>query len=474
MPPCRPTFTRAFAIALVVASLGVPTQSAISAEPLIQQLCDILQHPDAKITREELKRRLEDEFEDDFITHINSLADGDLIYLANELGELPGSTWTDLIPEETTPAQQEFFQSVQKLIENRTIPDHISEASRAGVSQDRTNALRRAIDLSIEVLLGKRKPENAKDYLANIIKSLPSERIQDARGHVEKIDREALFQEINTRGETFELIDAETKVVKPTLVPKTVQYSGASENIDRIEIVDTLGRTIHKAPLTEIQNSVTKIDEKHVILPILTGAKIRVVLKDGSTFHQTYFDFDPAFPIRPLPTKTAVKNNKLSGGHITEDLEKFVATYPDLLEVVKKYPPQDFRISGFGLQRFTLHQYELSFRGAAPRARPIIKTTFDTPEAAAAIEKAALEKIGRKHVAKNKSLPTITVNLNISLPPEPRPDGSKRPWNSETERRAILPYKLYIRNPSALNRSSTSYAMPIVHKRPYRKTKKAQ
>ena len=457
-----------------MASLGAPYPSAISAEPLIQQLCDILRHPDAQITQEELKRRLEDEFEDDFITHIESLADGDLTYLAYELGDLPGSPWADLIPEETTPAQQEFFQSVQKLIDKKVIPDHISEASRAGISSDRTHALRRAIDLSVEVLLGKRKPENAKDSLANITKSLPSERIQDARGHIEKIDREALFLDTSANGKTFELIDVETNGVQPTLVPKTVQYSGASEKIDRIEIVDALGRTIHKAPFTEVQNSVTRIEEKHVILPVLGNAKIRVVLKDGSTFHQTYFDFDPAFPLRPLPTKTVMKNNKISGGHITEDLEKFIATYPDLLKVVKKYPPQDFRISGLGLQRFTLHQYELSFRGAAPRARPIIKTTFDTPEAAAAIEEAALSKLGRKRVAKNKSLPTTTVNLNISLPPEPSPDGSKRPWNSETERRAILPYKLYIRNPSALNRSSTSYAMPIVHKRPYRRTKKAQ
>ena len=468
MPPCRPRLTHVIAFALLAASLGAPAPHAISAEPLIQELCDILRHPDAKIDAEELKRRLEEEFKDNFITHVDSLAEGDLTYLAFELGNLPGSPWTDLIPEKTTPQQQEFFRSVQELIENGSIPDHIDEAIREGESPDRTNALRRAMNLSVEVLMGKRKPENAKETLANLIKALPSERIQEAHGHTEKLDREVLFlsRSQQSKPQEFKLINPLTREIQSTPIRETVQYSGANERVARIELVDSQGRVIYEAKPKKEQNKVTKIDEKHVTLPVISGARIRVTMKSGSTFHQAYFDFSPNFPVRPLPTQRAMANNSLSGGHITSDIENFIATYADKLDYVKINPPQVFRVEGVYGQKFTLRQYELSFSAASQGTKPAIKTTFDTLEAAATIEKAAIDQMHRKRIPKDKGITSKTVKLNISLPPEPRPDGSVPPWNSETEREAILPYRLYIKKPSALNRSSTSFAKPIILKRP--------
>jgi hypothetical protein len=467
MPSCRPRFIPVIAFALLVASLGALAPNAISAEPLIQELCDILRHPEVKIDAEELKRRLEDEFEDNFTTHIDSLAEGDLTYLAFELGNLPGSPWTDLIPEETTPQQQAFFRSVQELIDNETIPDHIDEAIREGKSPDRTNALRRVMNLSVEVLLGKKKPENAKATLAKLIKSLPSERIQEAHEHTEKIDREALFLSCAKKPpyQEFKLINPETKEIQTIYEPNTVQYSGANDRVSRIELIDARGRVIFESKPKKEKNSATQVDEKIVTLPVRPGAKIRVTLKDGSTFDQAYYDFHPNFPVRPLPKLSAMAINKLSGGHITSDIENFIATYSDKLDYVKLLPPQVFRIPGVYGKTFTVRAYELSFSAAPSGTKPATKTTFDTPEAAAAVEKEAVDQLGRKRIPENQGIKSKTVYLNISLPPEPRPDGSMPPWNSETEREAILPYRLYFKNPSDLNRSSTSFAMPIILKR---------
>ncbi len=473
MPPCRPRFIHVIAFALFAASLGVPAPDAISADPLIQQLCDILQHPDAKIDADGLKKRLEDEFEDHFITHIDSLAEGDLTHLTFKLGQLPGSPWTDLIPENTTDGQQAFFQAVKELIENGTIPDHIDEAILAGKSPDRTNALRRAMQLSVEVLLGKRKPENAKAVLVTLVEALPSERIQEAHGHTEKLDREALFlsRNKNLLGQEFKLIAPETKEVYSNRVPDTVQYSGANDRVSRIELVDAQGRVIFESKPSKEKNSATQVDEKKVTLPVLPGAKIRVTLKDGSTFDQAYYDFHPDFPVRPLPTQTAMSKNKLSGGHITGDIENFIATYADLLKPVKIEPPQTFMIVGLGRQKFVLRQYEISFKAANESTKPAVKTTFDTPEAAAAAEKAATDKLKRMRVAKNKGFPSKIINLEIRLQPDPRPNGSIPPWTIESGKRAFLPYELYMKAPQTLNRSSTSFPRPITLKRPYHRKK---
>ena len=230
---------------------------------------------------------------------------------------------------------------------------------------------------------------------------------------------------------------------------------------------------IYEAPTKKIKNKTTSLDEKWVTLPVVPDAKIRVTLKDGSTFDQAYFDFSPTSPVRPLPTQRAIAKNLLSGGHITSDIENFIATYSDLLEFVNASTPQVFRVVGTSRQEFTLRQYEFSFKGASPGTKPIIKTTFDTPEIAAAVEKFAVDRLKRRHIAKDQGLPSRTVHLKISLPPDPRPDGSIPPWTNETGRTAYLPYQLYMKSPGTLSRSSTSYPKPIVHKRPYKKTKKA-
>lgn len=469
MPSCRPRFIRAIASALLVASLGAHAPDAISAEPLIQELCDILRHPDAKIDAEELKRRLDEEFEDNFISQIDSLAEGDLSYLALELAELPGSAWTDLIPRNTTPGQRDFFSYVQTLLESGAIPDHVGEAIREGQSPDRIHALQRAINLSVEVLLGKRKPENATKILQNLLKALPSERIHDVRGHTEKIDREALFLKSNPQKKYFDIIDPQTQQIDRTDFKEYVHYSGESTRVARVELINSQGQVIFQAPLDKELNQVTNIEEKKTILPVVKGAMIRITLTDGSQFHQKYFDFHPNFPVRPL-----IANKKISGGHLTEDIENFIATYSDFLTVVKS-PPQTFMIVGQGRNKFTLRQYEISFRSDSKKPKIFVKTTFDSAEIAAKVEKVALDKLKRIRIPKNKGIPTQTINLEIILRPDPRPDGSIPPWTINGGKRAWLPYVVYLRRPQTLNRSSTSYPKPITLKRPYhRKKKRAQ
>jgi hypothetical protein len=187
-----------------------------------------------------------------------------------------------------------------------------------------------------------------------------------------------------------------------------------------------------------------------------------VIRKDGSTFTQPYFEFSPDFPMRPVPTQTAISNNDLSGGHISEDVEKFIEVYSDLLSPVVKHPPVKFKIPGVPGREFTLRRFDLSFKDISSKIKgPITKTTLDTQELYDLVVREAIRTIDVRQIPRDQGSYRVDVEIPISVRPDANPDGSRPPWTLNTGKEAVLPISLYLKDPKNPKADNTIYPKPI-------------
>jgi hypothetical protein len=187
-----------------------------------------------------------------------------------------------------------------------------------------------------------------------------------------------------------------------------------------------------------------------------------VIRKDGSTFTQPYFEFSPDFPMRPVPTQKAIADNDLSGGHISEDVEKFIEVYSDLLEPVVKHPPVKFKIPGVPGREFTLRQFDLSFKDISSKIQgPITKTTLDTQELYDLVVREVIRTLDVKTIPRDQGSYRVDVEIPISVRPNANPDGSRPPWTLNTGIEGVLPVTLYLKDPKNPKADNTIYPKPI-------------
>ena len=454
----------ALTLALALASLIAPTSPAHASEPVFDRLCDAIldiadQNPEAtqKVRRELLREVLEK----DLFTHISDLAQGNLRYLSFSLANEPGQTWANRIPYRTSSSQKGFFKYVEELIQDRILPDDLNAAINAGVSPDRMHALEETLDLSTKVLMNEINPARAGSILRKLIADLPTVRIQDTRPHTQELDREKLFLNQNKQGQVFRLIDPKTGQVTETKINDSILYSGRNDEVSRIELVDKDGQVIFSVTPNKTKNPQTGIEEKKVSLPVILGAKVRAIKKDGTSVTQSYFEFSPDFPIRPLPTQAAVAKNDLSGGHLSEDIEKFIEVYSDLLEPVVKHPPMKFKIPDVSGKIFTLRRFDLSFKGTTAKSGAVTKTTLDSQELYDLVIREAIRFMDVNQIPRSKGSYGTDVEIPIAIQPERNPDGSRPPWTINTSIEGVLPITLYLKDPKNSKADNTIYPKPI-------------
>ena len=460
--------TRAYAVSLTLviafSALAAPGKLARAGEPLYERLCDAILdiaegNPEA--ARKVRTDLLRDHLKQNLVQNVEDLARGNLRYLGFTLADEPGQSWANRIPHRTSSAQKGFFKYVEELIDQKIIPDHLDDATLAGESPDRIYALEKVIDLSVDVLMNEMNPARAGNILRKIIAELPAVRIQETRTHTQKLDREKLFLNQNKQGQLYKLIDPETGQITETKINESIQYTGRNDEVSRVELVDKDGRLIFKANPNKTKNPHTSVEEKKFTLPVITGAKVRVFKKDGSQVTQPYFEFSPNFPMRPLPTQAAIANNDLSGGHLSEDVEKFIEVYSDLLDPVVKHPPVKFRIPGIPGREFTLRQFEINFKTRASKSERVIKTTLDSQELFDLVVREAIRQIDVTAIPKDQRFKEQNIEVPISIQPDRNPDGSRPPWTINTSIEGVLPITLYLKDPKNPKADNTIYPKPI-------------
>ncbi len=452
------------ALTLPLATLVALSHPAHAGEPVFDRLCDAIldiaeQNPEATLkVRRELLR---DVLEKDLFTHVSDLAQGNLRYLGFSLADEPGQSWANRIPYRTSSSQKGFFKYVEELIQDRILPDDLNAAINAGVSPDRMHALEETLDLSTQVLMNEINPARAGSILRKLIADLPTVRIDDTRPHTQKLDREKLFLNQNKQGQFFRLIDPKTGQITEAKINDSIQYSGRNDEVSRIELVDKDGQVIFSVTPNKTKNPQTGVEEKKVSLPVILGAKVRSIKKDGTSVTQSYFDFSPDFPIRPLPTQAAIAKNDLSGGHLSEDIEKFIEVYSDLLQPVVKHPPVKFKIPDVSGKIFTLRRFDLSFKGTTAKSGAVTKTTLDSQELYDLVVREAIRFMDVNQIPRNKGSYVTAVEIPIAIQPERNPDGSRPHWTLNTSQEGVLPITLYLKDPKNPKAHNTIYPKPI-------------
>lgn len=452
------------ALVLALASLIAPTAPAHAGEPVFERLCDAIldiaeQNPEA--TQKVRRELLRDVLEKDLFTHVSDLARGNLRYLGFSLANEPGQSWANRIPYRTSSSQKGFFKYVEGLIQDRILPDDLNTALDEGVSPDRIHALEEALDLSTKVLMNEINPARAGSILRKLIADLPTVRIQDTRPHTQKLDREKLFLNQNKQGQVFKLIDPNTGQVTETKINDSILYSGRHDEVSRIELIDNDGQVIFSVTPNKTKNPQTGVEEKKVSVPVIPRAMVRAIKKDGTSVTQNYFEFSPDFPVRPLPTQAAIAKNDLSGGHLSEDIEKFIEVYGDLLEPVVKHPPVKFKIPDVSGKVFTLRRFELSFKGTTAKSGAVTKTTLDSQELYDLVVREATRFMNVNQIPRNQGSFSTDIEIPIAIQPDRNPDGSRPPWTINSSIEGVLPITLYLKDPKNPKADNTIYPKPI-------------